>query len=273
MEINAFCPHPFNRIHITGSGNVAMCDSQNPCIGNLENNIFDEIWFSETAEAIRQEVLAGRLHKQCNCLIKTHSEEKVIYNEYPNFLEIDLPVTQAVIEKIKHIVPNLIRIDIKGEPFDKTLFDVLDWLEFDQYKYKCSVGIVTNAILMGEQIRREYLNRCPNSITKVSVDSDTIVENFYAFNRERIRNRQFLWLINSVNIMNVHKVVDMVRIGNKAKVEFVEFVSDNVDETNCGLFKRAQQKIVEECRRLNVACVFARPLDLGLSDMLVCKTL
>lgn len=343
MELEAFCEYPFNRVRITSEGNVALCcfqrqdpmSPENPYLGNLLNNNFDDIWFGETAEEIRHSTLNGVLHKKCNCpgcpfqtIKHPYPKRTISYNEYPNFLEIDLPNTHCnvgledptnpshpacvmceraapffkpeanhlreTIDKIKHLMPNLHQIHIQGisEPFYKNLFfDILDWIDFDRYKEKCTVSITTNATLLNERVRAAYLARCPNSITNVSIDAassetyqgirilplfDKVIENLYAFSKERVRKRQFLRVCNNINLMNIHEVVGMVRIAAKAKVEYVEFNPTDgfnhvilVNEKNCGLFKKAQRLIVEECERLKVPYNFIRPLDIGLTDKLV----
>jgi hypothetical protein len=67
-----------------------------------------------------------------------------------------------------------------------------------------------------------------------------------------------------------------VQIAAKANVEYVEFNPTDgfnhkilVNEKNCGLFKKAQMDIIEECQRLKVPLNLLRPLDLGLMDKLV----
>src|SRR5574343_2081159 len=71
-------------------------------IGNILEQNFDDIWLSNLAEEIRQETLDGNLHKKCQCpgcpylpLKKPYPKQNVVYNEYPTFLEIDLPNTHC----------------------------------------------------------------------------------------------------------------------------------------------------------------------------------
>ena len=158
-----------------------------------------------------------------------------------------------------------------------------------------TVSVTTNGILMKEAVRREYLSRVPHSITNFSIDASTadtykhirildcfdkVLDNLYAFSRERVRVRQFLRIHNNINTMNVHEVLGMVHIAHKANVEYVEFNPTNgfnhlilVNEDNCGLFKNAQNIIVDECNRLGVPYNFIRPLDLGFVDRLVQLTI
>jgi MoaA/NifB/PqqE/SkfB family radical SAM enzyme len=223
-------------------------------IGNVLKNTFDEVWFSPAAEEVRKETLEGRLHKKCQCpgcpivaMKAPYPKMDIVYNEYPTFLEIDLPNTHCnvgglrpdpvlspacimcersaphfrpeknhlfeVMERIKHIVPNLQGLHIQGiaEPFYVTredgylLFDVLDILEFDKYANQITLSLTTNGTLFKKSVRQEYLRRAPNSITNFSIDAATpetfkairifdcfekVLENLYAFSSERARGRQ-----------------------------------------------------------------------------------
>lgn len=350
---DAYCQFPFNRCRITCEGWVSFCCFMRPdplfpeakaYIGNVLHNTFDEIWFGEVAEEIRRVTLEGDLHKKCQCpgcpylpLKKPYPIQNFIYNEYPNFLEIDLPNTHCnvgglnpdpikspacimcersgpafrpeenhlmeVLDRIKHIVPNLYGIHIQGiaEPFFQTrqdgyfLFECLDALGYDDHAERITLSLTTNATLFKKDVRAEYLKRAPNSITNFSVDAATpetfkairifncfekVVENMTAFDNERVRERQFLRIHNNINLMNVHEVVEMCRLAKSVRAEYVEFNPTNgfnhkilVNEKNCGLFAKAQQDIIEECARLDQPVNFIRPLDLGLTDQLIQITL
>lgn len=312
---------------------------QDAYIGNVLETPFDEIWYGECAESIRQSVINGELHKKCDCpgcpyLRKEARVSKdIVYNEHPTFLEIDLPNTHCnvgglkpdpvhspacimcersdpnfvpekdrlmdVLDAVKHIMPNLSQIHIQGiaEPFYQTresgylLFDVMDKLGYDDYRDDITISVTTNATLFKESVRKEYLRRAPHSITNFSVDAatpetfkairifscfDQVWDRIFAFDRERVRERQFIRIHNNINTMNVHEVKGMVQLAAKAHVEFVEFNPTNgfnhkilVNEDNCGLFAKAQQEIVEECEKLGVPYNFIRPLDLGMASQLV----
>ena len=172
---------------------------------------------------------------------------------------------------------------------------MLDALGFDDHSDRITLSVTTNGTLFKRSVRQDYLRRAPRSITNFSIDAatpetfkairifdcfDKLLENFYAFSAERVRDRQFLRIHNNLNIMNVHEAVAMVAIAHKANVEYVEFNPTNgfnhkilVNETNCGVFAKAQQDIVAECRRLNVPVNFIRDLDLGLTEKLVQLTM
>lgn len=351
MWIESFCEFPFNRIRVTAEGNVSMCCFQRPdpleseanaYLGNILDQTFDEIWFSDLCEDIRRETREGRLHKQCQCpgcpvlsLNKPYPTEHVVYNEYPNFLEIDLPNTHCnvggknpgpkspacvmcersapffrpekdrlveVLDRIKHVVSNLHQIHIQGiaEPFFPTqggnlLFEVMDALGYEEHKDQITISVTTNATIFKESIRKEYLRRAPNSITNFSIDAaspetfrairifdcfENVLENMYAFDKERVREKQYLRVHNNINTMNIHEVVPMVHIANRAHAECVEFNPTNgfnhkilVNDSNCGRFNRAQEDIIAACDRIGQPYKMLRPLDLGLTDQLALMTL
>lgn len=357
MWIEAFCEYPFNRCRITCEGNVSFCcfmrpdPDPNPAkvkpgayIGNVMDEAFDDIWFGKKAEEIRESTRNGKLHPMCQCpgcpilpLNKPYPVEHIVFNEHPNFLEIDLPNTHCnvggltpdpvkspacvmcersdplfkpeedhlmeVMERIKHIVPNLHQIHIQGiaEPFYQTrekgylLFDVLDVLGFDKYKDQITLSVTTNATIFKKPVREEYLERAPNSITNFSIDASTpetfhairifdcfekVLDNMSAFDKERDYGKQFLRIHNNINIMNVREVKGMVKIGHDVRAEYVEFNPTNgfnhkilVSDENCGLFKKAQEEIETEAKRLGQPIKMIRDLDLGLSDQLVELTL
>jgi len=353
VEIEAFCGYPWERCRLTAEGNLAMCCFMRPdplkaeseaYIGNVFENSFDEIWFGDIAESIRKDTLAGKLHKKCQTpgcpffsMNLPYPKQQITYNEYPTFLEIDLPNTHCnvgglhpdpekspacimcersspffrpekdrlfeMLEKIKYIVPNLHQIHIQGiaEPFYESrqfgylLFDLLDVLEFDKYANQITVSVTTNGTLMKRNVRQEYLNRVPHSITTFSIDAvnadtfkkirifdclDKVLENLYAFSQERVSARQFTQIHCNVNTVNVHEICGLVDIAHKANVGCLEFSPTDgfnreimVNENNCGLFKKAQLDIIDRCEELGVKYKFLRPLDIGITDNLIQITL
>lgn len=353
MWTEAFCEYPLNRIRITSEGWCSFCCFMRPdplkpeadaYLGNVLKNTFDEVWFGPVAEDVRRATLEGRLHEKCQCpgcpivaMRPPYPKQNIVYNEYPTFLEIDLPNTHCnvgglrphpvtspacimcersaphfrpeqnllfdVLDRIKHIVPNLQGLHIQGiaEPFYITredgylLFDVLEAIDFDKYANQITLSLTTNGTLFKKSVRQEYLKRVPHSITNFSIDAatpetftkirifdcfDKVMENLYAFSKERLRERQYLRIHNNLNVLNINEVVGMVRIAHKANVEYVEFNPTNgfnykilVNETNCGLFAKAEQDIIDECKRLGVPYNFIRPLDLGLTEKLIQITL
>ena len=190
MKVKAFCEYPFNRVRVTCEGDIAMCcfqrvnqleDAHQP-IGNVLKQKFDEIWFGELAEEIRQETMRGRLHKNCQVsgcpYLSDRKMREIHYGEYPTFLEIDLPNTHCnigledptnpkhpacimcerahpefkpqknllkqVLSRLTHLMPSLSQIHIQGiaEPFWKGL--IWEILEDLQFdKYRHTLVIST----------------------------------------------------------------------------------------------------------------------------------
>jgi len=216
----------------------------------------------------------------------------------PGIFKPEIDRLAEVIPRLRNIVSSLSQIHIQGiaEPFYKDIiFQVLDWIGYDAHKDQITISTTTNGTLLKPAVRKHYLTRCPRSITNFSIDAatpetfkririfdcfDRVLENLYAFNRERIRPRQFLRVTNNLNILNIHEAVAMVKIAADADAEYVEFnptdgfnTSILVNEQNCGVFRRVQDDIIAECKRLNVPLNLIRPLDLGMTDRLVQITL
>lgn len=222
MKVKTLCPYPFNRVRVTCEGDLAMCcfqrtyplDENTPHIGNVLKQNFDDIWFGELAEQIRDHVVKGTLHKNCQVtgcpyLYKTGELLELEYNEYPSFLEIDLPNTQCnigldnpgekldacimcershpdfkpqkdllkeVLPKISHLMSNLQYIHIQGiaEPFWRNqIFNVLDSLDFDKYQHLITVSTFTNGLLLKPKNVDKFLRRVPHSVVTFSLDAGT----------------------------------------------------------------------------------------------------
>lgn len=237
----------------------------------------------------------------CNVGLENPNEEHpacIMCERAAPFFKPEEDRLKEILPKLRHIMPNLHQIHIQGiaEPFYKGLmFEILDWLDFDKYKDQITISTTTNGTLFKPSVRQEYLKRVPKSITNFSIDAatpatfekirilpvfDKVLENLYAFSKERNSSRQYLRIHNNINILNVHEVVGMVHIAQKAGVEVLEFSPTDgfntgilVNEANCGLFRKAQKDIINECKKLRIRYNFIRPLDMGLMDRLVQITL
>lgn len=342
--VSGYCEHPFLRAYLTAEGFLGFCPFMKPgtvspikdaYLGNLLNQTFDEIWFGQEAEAVRDNVISGSLHKKCcvfGCPFANASlplmSKKIEFNEYPGFLEIELPNTHCnvggfrpdpvkspacvmcernspsflpqenrlfeVLPKITHLLPNLCQIVFRGdaEPFFKVssdrhlLFEILKALEFDGYAHQIALHITTNGALLNRVVRQEYVNAAPHSMTCFSLDAATpktyqririldcfieIVNNLFEFSAERTRERQFLKVHCSINLLNLHEVIGMVHIARQAQADEIEFVPTwgfnrqiLVNKQNCGLFAKAEQEIISECQKIGLAYRFVQPLDLGM---------
>lgn len=57
------------------NGNVLLCCRRNTCVGNLENNTFEELWFGQEAEAFRNGLMTGDYYKVCQDCKFIHPED------------------------------------------------------------------------------------------------------------------------------------------------------------------------------------------------------
>lgn len=315
------------------------CFQRNNPLGDLLNCEFEDIWFGQLAEEIRQSTQDGILHSACQTTgcpfykgIKPPFPQKDISHlPYPTSLEIDLPNTHCnvgleqpgpahpacimcersspdfrpeynclseILPKLKNLMPHLRHVHIQGiaEPFYKDLyFEILDALNFDQYRHFITISTTTNGTLFGTKKRQTYLHRVPRSSTCFSIDAatketfqqirilplfDIVLESLYSFAKERNKRTQKLVINNNINTMNVNEIVGMVEIAAKAGVDYLEINPTDgfntailANEENCGKFLKAQMEMIDACKRLNVKYYLVRPLDFGLSQELAQITL
>jgi MoaA/NifB/PqqE/SkfB family radical SAM enzyme len=95
--VNAFCPHPFQRLKVTPEGNVSMCCFQyRDCLGNILFKSFEDIWFGPVAKKIREMTANKEFHPSClteSCpyRYKPLVDQPVEHFTYPREFELDLP--------------------------------------------------------------------------------------------------------------------------------------------------------------------------------------
>jgi MoaA/NifB/PqqE/SkfB family radical SAM enzyme len=99
--IRAYCSLPFTRAKIGPEGNVCFCCHQSPegVLGNLFEESFEDLWFSDKAEDVRKSVTSAAIHPVCNTLecpfqytdIEAETQPmNVRATGYPDHLEFDL---------------------------------------------------------------------------------------------------------------------------------------------------------------------------------------
>lgn len=100
-RVHAFCALPFIRAKVSADGNLNMCchQSDSSYLGNLFEDAFEDLWFSNLAESIRDNTRRGLLHEVCNtteCPFKYQNRQASMMdqfanaNGYPTELEFDL---------------------------------------------------------------------------------------------------------------------------------------------------------------------------------------
>lgn len=152
--VRAFCNLPFARVKIGCDGEVRMCCHQWGYLGNLFDDPFEDIWFGQRAESIRDEIrfrlpaICGNV--ECELGSMTLNDFQVNGNGYPLELELDLhgshcnfggtdpnqertcimcprsgpefkdyikkypDRTEELVEKVRHIMPHLQALNILG---------------------------------------------------------------------------------------------------------------------------------------------------------------
>lgn len=210
---NTFCTYPFQRLKVTCEGDVTMCCFQErKCLGNLLEKSFEDIWFGETADAIREATANNELHALCKIdacpyFHRQPAPTEITYQEYPTELEIDLPSQHCNIggERPSHTNPaclmcerhtnfvwqedrldavcgrlrpfvkwlNAVHIQGVAEPFWKNkIFQVITLLGLDKYRDKTFISTTTNGTLMNKAKRSQFLEYPLSSLTW-SIDAAT----------------------------------------------------------------------------------------------------
>jgi MoaA/NifB/PqqE/SkfB family radical SAM enzyme len=301
VQLEAFCPYPFTRVRVTAEGDLSFCGHQTTFLGNILQQNFDEIWFSETADAVREATRGGVLHSCCGAggcpyrNVMSLKPKKVGYGEYPSVLEIEMSVEPniKIFERLVHLMPSLGQIDVRGaEPFmNNRLVALLDHLRYDQHSHRIHL-IVTTSCVLDEVQRTRYIRRVPSSTTICRLDAaspsifrlfhpdqsfDKTVEGYRTLCSVTGRGRQIVVIRNRLNEHNLHEAVPLVSLCYKMGADQIEFEPDDgpagPTKENCGIFKRTEAMVREEGWRLKARCVILKPLDNGLMDELVKLTL
>lgn len=282
MEIDTFCAYPLNKLRINEQGKLSFCCHMDRCgstLGDLNEAIFDDIWFSDQAEEVRLTTLQERrLHRLCQCPTcpfvtapPPYSTARVIYNEYPNSLELvvsesDRVAYLALLEKISHLTPNLYELRFEGhaEPFqDDLLFAALGKLRFSQHASQIWVFLTTNGVSLTSENITRYISCVPHSVTAFRINSrrSAAINNLATFNLYRHPKKQFSQVLVELTEQNLEDAVSLVETVSKARSGFVfEFASRAVTPQNYGRFLKVQYDLFEECKRWGISCQCLQPL-------------
>lgn len=189
-----------------------------------------------------------------------------------------------VCQKLNPHMGGIKQLHIQGisEPFWKDkIFDLLEWLDFDKHKHRCSITTTTNGTLLNKKVRDRFL-KYPNSILTWSLDAGSpevfkiirrinaypaIVKNLSKYSKER-SSSQKINIHNNINVINICDVVKMVELAADVKTDRLEFnptyftPSIEVNKDNVHIFHDAQEKIIKRSKELGVNVIFMRPLTL-----------
>jgi hypothetical protein len=207
--------------------------------------------------------------------------------------------TEELAKSVKHILPYLTSMHILGvaEPFWKNrIFDVLDWLEYEDHRDRITVWTTCNGSVFDEEKQNRFAELVPNSFINFSTDAATpetylkirrqkepvfhkVVENITRWCKNR-PSGHIVHVHNNINIFNVHEVPDMVRLCKKMGVDRLVLLNTHdsthpeitymcVNQQNVGKFKAAQEEATRVAEEIGLNIFFTRPLTLDYDPELV----
>lgn len=177
---------------------------------------------------------------------------------------------------------NMVHIQGVAEAFWKDyIFQIAEWLGLDQRKQRVGISTTTNGTVLTD-IRIERFLEYPRSSLTFSLDAATpetyqLIRRLPAFDKilrqakkynEKRTKAQVARVHNNINLLNIHEVVDMVRIAAELGMDEVEFNPTcgvpfiTLDNYNVELFRDAQKKIEDASTKYPIKVHFMRPLDL-----------
>lgn len=186
--------------------------------------------------------------------------------------------------KLKPYVRYIRGLHIQGiaEAFWKDrIFEILDLLGIDDYKNRIIISTTTNGTILTKS-RRERWFSYPNSSMTFSIDASTpetfklirrvdmyeqVIDCLLAYSAERGPGHR-LMIHNNINLLNINEVTGMVELAARAKVDCIDFNATYaapgicVDDQSAWLFHKAQERILEVAKSLNVRVSFMRNLAL-----------
>ncbi len=217
----------------------------------------------------------------------------------PNFKP-ELDNIDQILPKIKFLVhiTGFLHVQISGvcEPFWKDrIFDILDKLEFNKVKQNVRLQTTTNGILLNENRRKKFLEYCPLSSLRVSLDAATpetykklrianafemILENTKAYSQERTSN-QYLEIEFNINTINLNEAEYMLDIAaglnpNKVIMYPTESVHQGCDEIvvnseNAQQFHNMERKIRKKALMLKLNLEIFRPFAKNFVNLVQIK--
>ena len=191
-----------------------------------------------------------------------------------------------ILHKIKPMMPGMEVLHIQGvaEPFwQDAIFKVLEALDYEKYQNQTLLTTCTNGTVLGAEKRKRYLSIAPRSNLSLSIDAATattyekirrlpnvfhrVIENAIAYGHERNPKTQIFQIQHNINTLNVHEVVDMVRIAKEANCDTLEFNPTGghppeilVNAHNSHLFQKAEDEIRNAAEKYGQKVVILRPL-------------
>ena len=264
------------------------------CLGNIIDTPFDEIWFGDRIEEVRESCLKSQVHLLCQCSgcphLKQRNLKKIEFDHYPSVLKLEigskLDSLQQILSNLRRLVPYLSEIHISGgEPFWKNLvFRIVDDLKIDQYQHQIHVFVETTAINLKSYKIARWLD-IPHQTIICNLDASTaktyakiktfpvferVVRSLEEFSSKKVVGRQFLHLRFGLNPSNLMEAIEMLHLAKRLKADKTFFYPSTgvVNFENCGKFRRAELDLLEESKILKVD-IMVSTLDMGLTEQLI----
>jgi hypothetical protein len=181
---------------------------------------------------------------------------------------------------VKHI--RALHIQGIAEAFWKDrIFEVLEKLGVPQYKKQITISTTTNGTILNEARRKRWFTY-PRSVITFSIDAatsetfklirrvdmfDKVVETMKSYAKEKKKGQQ-LRIHNNINLLNIHEVVGMVKLGAECGVDNIDFNPTYntpgicIEQETAYLFAQAQEKITQASKDYGVKVSFMRNLTL-----------
>lgn len=272
-----FCALPFLKLKVDSEGYCNFCCGHTrKCLGNIIDLGLESIWNGELAKEIRRETARRKLHSTCNIQSCPHfyrdleraSTEKIIKQEYPVFLELDLPIQHCniggenpsdknpacimcersmwfsrqedrlddICEILKKISHNFKWVHIQGiaEPFWKNrIFELVEKLELKTEE--TNISTTTNGTIFSKEKLEKWL-QYPKTSLMFSLDAASPetykkIRIWDAYDKITDNILKFSMIRTKEQTLRIHNTINLFNI-NEVK-QMVEFAyKANVDEIN-----------------------------------------
>ena len=232
------------------------------------------------------------------------------YNSAREYMQQLPDRTNEFIEKVKFLMPHIQSLVILGvaEPFWKNrIFEIFDILEFKKHSEKIFFWTYTNGSIFNQEKQDKYASYVKKGALHFSLDAasretflkirrndvfDLVCSNLknwsnYRINLNKEKNTNHIVRIyNNINTLNIHELVDMVKMAKNFKVDHLCFspimdlnnnhqeISDHIvsimpNTRNYQYFIKQSHLAKKVAKDLDVDLSFYKPLDNDIGKKLV----
>ena len=199
-------------------------------------------------------------------------------------------LTNRIVMRIKHIVEHISVLHVSGiaESFWKgRIFDILDMMNYQQYKEQITVLAYTNGTLFDNELQKKYTDTVKRSHLSFSLDAAT-EETFVKIRRVKMFHKicdniryyvktkpgtHSCTIYNNLNILNIREASQMVELaanlgvmslGLSLTVTYNDKVENTLDKVmnkdNESIFSEHEKKAKDTAKKLGVELHVQRPL-------------